>query len=122
MYRPSGEYSGPSSRPLAVVRRLSWPPSAGIVYMSNSPLRSPQKAIVFPSGDQPCQYDGPDGVISLGVPPVIGSVYIRDCRFPCDWSLIASSVPSGETPWSLLQRVANPVSMFSAFPPVVEMR
>ena len=36
---------------------------------------------------------------------------MSDCRRPCDWSLMASSVPSGETPWSLLQRVAKPVSI-----------
>jgi hypothetical protein len=77
MYWPSGVYSGPSSKPLASVSRTSGPlPSAGILYISNSPPLSPQNTMYLPSGLQPCVYDGPVGVICLGLPPVIGTVQV----------------------------------------------
>ena len=47
---------------------------------------------------------------------------MRDCLRPCDWSLMASNVPSGETPWSLLHRVAKPVSIGFGSPPAAGMR
>src|SRR5713226_140572 len=73
MYFPSGEYSGPSSSPGAVVSRVATPPATGIVKMSKSPLRCPTNASVFPSGDHPCQYEGEFLVMRRGVPPPIGS-------------------------------------------------
>ena len=42
--------------------------------MSNSLSRPPVKTRNFPSGDQPCMYDGDFAVIRFGVPPVEGSV------------------------------------------------
>src|SRR5579863_8228428 len=118
MYFPSREYSGPSSSPLAVVRRVSSPPAAGIVYISKSPSRCPTKARVLPSGDHPCQYEGDFSVILHGVPPAMGTIYTREPPSPCELSLMASHCASGEIPWSLLQRVANPVSITSGVPPL----
>ena len=75
--------------------------------MSKSPLRAPVKTRYFPSGDQPCRYEGPVGVIRVGAPPAIGSVYTIDVG-PL---LIPSIRPSNESAWSLLQWTWAPVSI-----------
>src|ERR1700748_839555 len=102
MYLPSGLYSGPYSSPLASVSRTSGPPPDGMRYTSYSPFLSPQKTIYFPSGDQPCIYDGPVGVICLASPPPIGTVKPTDAPFSPLPLLTASILPSNDMTWSLL--------------------
>src|ERR1700743_1710626 len=109
MYLPSGLYSGPSSRPFASVRRTSGPPPAGIRYTSKLPLRSPQNTMYFLSGDQPCMYDGPVGVICLPSPPPIGTVNPTEAPFSPLPLLKASVLPSKDITWSLLFFEAAPV-------------
>src|SRR6185437_6927252 len=95
--------------------------------MSNSPFRWPTNANVLPSGDQPCQYEGPAWVIRRGVPPASGNKYTSDSWVTvpsadfvsCELSLIASWVESGEMPWSLFTLLANPVSIICGSPPAI---
>src|SRR6266436_9704079 len=89
--------------------------------ISKSPFRSPTNASVFPSGDQPCQYEGDFCVMRRGAPPPIGTIYTRERCSSCELSLMTNCVPSGEIPWSLLQCVANPVSRICGVPPATEI-
>src|SRR5882672_2317265 len=65
----------------------------------------------FASGDQPCMYEGESGVMRFGTPPRVDIVKMVDCPPSVLWSLIASWVPSKDNTWSLLLRIAKPVSM-----------
>ena len=65
------------------------------------------KTSVFPSGDQPCRYDGPAGVICLAVPPPAGTVHTVEGCPPLNPSI----VPSNDSAWSLLLRVIGAVSI-----------
>src|SRR6267154_5922084 len=108
MYLPSGEYSGPSSRPGVVVSLISLPPAAGILYTSKSPLRCPVNSSQRPSGDQPCRYDGPFAVMRFGVPPLVGTVYTIETPLSSGELLLMASIrPSNDSTWSLLLRVAK---------------
>src|SRR3569833_2195631 len=109
MYLPSGLYSGPSSSPGVLVKRSSGPPPDGMRYTSYSLFRSPQKTIYLPSGDHPCMYEGPIGVICLASPPPTGTVKPTDA--PCSPLplLTASILPSNEITWSLLFLLASTV-------------
>ena len=56
-------------------------------------------------------YDGVSGVMRFGTPPRVGIVKMVDWPPSVLWSLIASCVPSNDNTWSLLLRIAKPVSM-----------
>src|SRR3569833_2651107 len=108
MYLPSGLYSGPSSSPGVLVKRSSGPPPDGMRYTSYSLFRSPQKTIYLPSGDHPCMYEGPIGVICLASPPPTGTVKPTDA--PCSPLplLSASILPSNDFTCSLLNKKTTP--------------
>ena len=69
--------------------------------MSKLPLRKPVNASALPSGDHPCQYDGPSGVICRGDPRLSAPHTRANC---VGFRRVAEGqfVPSGEMPWSLL--------------------
>src|SRR6478609_391788 len=82
------------------------------------PLLGRVNRMVFPSGDQLCQYEKGFSVTARGVPPLKGTTYTRDSGFPGMLHVIASNFPSGERPWLPLQFVAAPISKAVGVPPV----
>ena len=78
--------------------------------MSYLLFRPPVKTSHFPSGDQPCRYDGVCSVICFGLPRVEGKVKTLYCPpWLALWSLIPSMVPSKDKTWSLLLFTSEPV-------------
>ncbi len=73
--------------------------------------------IVLPSGDQLWNYEFGFAVTMRGVPPADGMTYTRFPGCPGILQVIASHLPSGESPWLPVQPIALPMSIADASPP-----